>query len=179
METRRRRGMCLLRFMAGSRKAGHCRIWSEHGGCWNGLIEIAPVCVGRADGCRYRWPRAPPSALDNKPKPGCDTLRIGRRSINEAKVDAARAQLGEITLDDPVLSVELHPYRHHLVPARNAGIPDLAAFIGTAVCVLIGRETGDIFAGDVAGNRRAGEVLGSRRGQGLRPSIGKAEVVAA
>src|SRR6516165_3182498 len=97
----------------------------------------------------------------------------------EAEVDAAPTQLGEVALDYAVFGVELHPYRHHLVPAGNAGIPDLAPFIGPAVGVLIGRETCNILAADVAGNRRAGEALGPRRGQRLRSGIGKAEVVAA
>src|SRR5215469_2303 len=42
-ETRRRRGICLLRFMAGSRKGWTLPICSERDCCWSGSIEIAPA----------------------------------------------------------------------------------------------------------------------------------------
>ena len=41
-ETRRRRGICSLRFMAGFRKGWTLPICSERDPCWSGSIEIAP-----------------------------------------------------------------------------------------------------------------------------------------
>src|SRR5215472_1884398 len=48
-ETRRRRGICLLRFMAGSRKGWTLPICSELDRCSNVSIEIGPACFRRAD----------------------------------------------------------------------------------------------------------------------------------
>src|SRR6516225_2454273 len=99
---------------------------------------------------------------------------MGRMSIREAEVDAGSAELGKIALDPAVFGVKLHPHRDHLIPARQAGVPDLALFVGPSICVLIGGETDNILTADVTGKRWTGKALGSLRGQCLRLGIGEA-----
>jgi len=90
------------------------------------------------------------------------------------EIDAATAQLGEITLHPTKCRIELHSHRHHAVARHYAGIPDLAPPVSVLVVVPIGLY---VLAGDFTDLRRTGEVLILVRGQHFPLNIGKVKIV--
>ena len=93
---------------------------------------------------------------------------------HQVEIDAATAQLSEITLHPTKCRIELHSHRHHAVARHYAGIPDLAPPVSVLVVVPIGLY---VLAGDFTDLRRTGEVLILVRGQHFPLNIGKVKIV--
>src|SRR5215468_4031960 len=87
-ETRRRRGMCLLRFMDGSRKGWALPICRERDCCWSDSIEIAPAGIVRLTSVERKEHQAEYAITLRQPRFSIDRpSRLERSGVSNVRRD--------------------------------------------------------------------------------------------